>query len=103
MKALNVNLETVPDKISNSNIVNKLCAVIQLTDKKYEWFISYLKGLYGEDYCIDHLYRSYDNSKVLIYPFEEDIQYYDKDQMVNWSIKDTLDISDSRNTTYLRA
>lgn len=28
MKPLNVNLETVPDKSSNSNIVNELCVVI---------------------------------------------------------------------------
>ena len=28
MKPLNVNLETVPDKTSNSNIVNELCVVI---------------------------------------------------------------------------
>ena len=89
MKPLNVNLETVPDKTSNSNIVNEVCVVIQLTDKKYEWFINYLKGQDGEDYCIDHLHRSYDNSKVWIYPFEEDIQYADKDQMVNCNIKCT--------------
>ena len=41
MKALSVNLETVPDKGSNSNTVNKLCVVIQLTYKKYESFIVY--------------------------------------------------------------
>ena len=28
IKPLNVNLETVPDKSSNSNIVNELCVVI---------------------------------------------------------------------------
>ena len=28
MKPLNVNLETVPDKSSNSNIVNELCVAI---------------------------------------------------------------------------
>ena len=41
MKALSVNLETVPDKGSNSSTVNKLCVVIQLTYKKYESFIGY--------------------------------------------------------------
>ena len=40
--------------------------------------------------------------KIWIYPFEEDIQYADKDQIANCKIGDTCDISDSRNTTYLK-
>ena len=50
-------------------------------------------------YC-DHQHRSYNNSRV--YPFEENIQYADKNQILNCKVESTWDIFDSRYTNCLK-
>ena len=57
-----------------------------------------------EERCwIDHLHRSCDDSEEWNYPFEEDIQYADKDQIPNCKVEGTWGISGSwyKSLTYL--
>ena len=68
-----------------------------MTYKKHEWFIGYLRSVDGEGHCIEYPHRSCDNLKVWVYPFEEHIQYADK-EILSCKVEGTWDISDSRNT-----
>ena len=101
MKALNMNLDTAPNEKENaSNIANALCAVIWKTGAKYDWYLGHSKGSDENGYCIDHLHKLHDQSRVWVYPSEDDIQYVDKDQILQCRIKGIWDISDSRNTKF---
>ena len=101
MKALNMNIDTAPNEKENaSNIANELCAVIWKTGAKYDWYLGYSKGSDENGYCIDHLHKLHDQSRVWVYPSEDDIQYADKDQILQCRIEGIWDISDSRNTKF---
>ena len=84
-----------PTNHANLLTVNELCIVVwQNCDRKYEWYIAYIKEITNDGCVVDHLHRVAEgcNNKWK-YPSTEDIQTAEAEQIISCSIEGNWDIT----------
>ena len=89
--------------VSSSLKTNELCVFVwDNPDRKYEWYLGYVKGHVNDRYVVDHLHRVLKgpHSKWK-YPSKEDIQVVEPEQIVDCVVEGEWDISpDSRKRMF---
>ena len=94
--------QTGDDDDDNINVNEMRVVCWNVGNEQYVWYLGYIKEKRDNSFIIDHLTRDIKSSNRLWkYPFVEDVQVAERDQILDINVDGYSDFTDTRHNKYI--